>query len=195
MTGWQRFDFAGLPVSPWRNGGGETREIISFPAGKMDFDWRASIATIAQDGPFSAFPGIDRSITLLSGEGVHLLAAPDIGHSLNRVGEPFAFRGEQTVSARLLGGVTSDFNIMTRRTACRAQVIAAHETLSVSPAKGGVIYVLRGNWHLPDGTLFGPGEGFYWSEPDSTSAAQTPTVSVRTEHQNSLLLWAKIISE
>jgi environmental stress-induced protein Ves len=38
--------------------GGETREIISWPQGAAEFDWRASIATIAADGPFSAFPGL-----------------------------------------------------------------------------------------------------------------------------------------
>lgn len=190
MTGWQPFSFAGLAVSPWRNGGGETREIISVPAGSADFDWRASIATIAQDGPFSAFPGIDRSITLLSGEGVHLLGAPDTDHSLSRAGEPFAFRGEQAVSARLLGGVTTDLNIMTRRSVCRARVIAARGTLCVSPGQGGVIYVLSGNWQLPDGRTIGPDNGFYW-----TRSAAFTTVSVHTEHNTGLLLWASIITD
>ena len=39
MTGWQRFSQTRLPVSRWRNGGGETREIISWPPGQADFDW------------------------------------------------------------------------------------------------------------------------------------------------------------
>lgn len=34
MKGWRHFNFAALPVSPWRNGGGETHEIFSWPAGK-----------------------------------------------------------------------------------------------------------------------------------------------------------------
>lgn len=29
------FDFASLPVSRWRNGGGETREIACWPVGGM----------------------------------------------------------------------------------------------------------------------------------------------------------------
>lgn len=66
------FDFAGLPVSRWRNGGGETREIACWPVGGDDFAWRASIATIEQDGPFSLYPDIDRSITLLTGDGIVL---------------------------------------------------------------------------------------------------------------------------
>ncbi|QLK61081.1 HutD family protein [Enterobacteriaceae bacterium Kacie_13] len=190
MTGWQPFSFLGLPVSPWRNGGGETREIIRVPAGNADFDWRASIATIAQDGPFSIFPGIDRSITLLSGEGVHLLAAPDIDHSLNRAGEPFSFHGEQAVSARLLGSVTTDFNIMTRRETCRAKVIAARETLTISPQHGGVIYILSGHWQLPDGMQIGQGDGFYW-----TGNARINPVTVSTKHPDGLLLWASIITD
>ena len=190
MNGWQPFSLMGLPVSPWRNGGGETREIISVPAGSANFDWRASIATIAQDGPFSVFPGIDRSITLLSGEGVHLLASPDIRHSLSRVGEPYSFRGEDLVSARLHGGVTTDFNIMTRRTACRAKVISARQTLAVLPENGGVIYVLSGDWQLPDGAQIGQGDGFYW-----TATLEINPVIVRTEHPDGLLLWASVITD
>ncbi len=37
MTGWQRFSQTRLPVSRWRNGGGEAREIISWPAGAGGF--------------------------------------------------------------------------------------------------------------------------------------------------------------
>nr|MBA2815075.1 putative ATP-dependent helicase DinG [Candidatus Pantoea persica] len=62
-----RFRYANLPVSRWRNGGGETREIVSYPPGEADFAWRASIATLARDGAFSRFPGVDRVITLLRG--------------------------------------------------------------------------------------------------------------------------------
>ena len=46
------FDFASLPVSRWRNGGGETREIACWPVGGDDFAWRASIASFERDGPF-----------------------------------------------------------------------------------------------------------------------------------------------
>jgi len=62
---------------PWKNGGGETVEIAISPqgAGLADFDWRVSMATVASDGPFSVFPGIDR--TLDPGREWH--AAPDRG--------------------------------------------------------------------------------------------------------------------
>ncbi|MEG1056294.1 MAG: HutD family protein, partial [Janthinobacterium sp.] len=63
----QRFDLNQIPHSPWKNGGGSTREIVCFPpgAGMDSFAWRISVATISQAGPFSAFAGIDRQIMLL----------------------------------------------------------------------------------------------------------------------------------
>ncbi|HBZ75790.1 MAG TPA: hutD family protein, partial [Leclercia adecarboxylata] len=47
------FTLASLPVTPWKNGAGETREIVSIPSADAPFLWRASIATLAQEGPFS----------------------------------------------------------------------------------------------------------------------------------------------
>lgn len=43
---------------PWKNGGGVTVEIAIHPPGASvnAFDWRISMATVAQDGPFSSFP-------------------------------------------------------------------------------------------------------------------------------------------
>ncbi|MEZ1649797.1 HutD family protein, partial [Enterobacter hormaechei] len=52
------FDIRKMPVSLWRNGAGETREICCFPPATRDFQWRASIATIASNGEFSSFPGV-----------------------------------------------------------------------------------------------------------------------------------------
>lgn len=85
------FDFASSPVSRWRNGGGETREIACWPVGGDDFALRASIATIERDGPFSMFSDIDRSITLLSGDGVELSSPYWEAHTLSQQLQPFAF--------------------------------------------------------------------------------------------------------
>src|SRR4029453_7140835 len=54
---------------PWKNGAGRTTEIAVHPAGAgLDaFAWRVSIASVERNGPFSAFPGIDRTIVLLDG--------------------------------------------------------------------------------------------------------------------------------
>ena len=55
----------------WRNGGGMTREILR-QGGEQDFLWRASLARIDRSGPFSAFPGYQRSIALVDGGPLEL---------------------------------------------------------------------------------------------------------------------------
>ena len=57
----QLIQYASLRPAPWKNGGGSTTEIAVWPngAGLDEFDWRISLATITQSGPFSFFPGID----------------------------------------------------------------------------------------------------------------------------------------
>ena len=116
----QLIQYASLRPAPWKNGGGSTTEIMVFPpgAGFDDFDWRVSLATIAQSGPFSVFPGIDRTLALVDGAGVLL----DFGGERVVLGadEPVVrFAGEDAVHATVAGGPTTDFNVMTRRGRCR----------------------------------------------------------------------------
>jgi environmental stress-induced protein Ves len=111
--------FAGLCAVPWKNGGGSTTEIAVFPpdAGFDDFDWRVSLATISADGPFSVFPGVDRTLALVEGHGVTL----DIDGEpvLVSAAEPVAaFEGDARVAAKLNRGATVDFNVMTRTDRC-----------------------------------------------------------------------------
>ncbi len=145
---WHRFERATLPATPWKNGGGVTREIVCQPpgAGLDAFDWRVSIATIASDGPFSAFPGVDRVITLLEGGGVHLTSEADaIDHRLDTPLRPYAFSGEARIHARLLAGDCDDFNVMTRRATCRASVTVLREATTLR-APQGLLLALNGHW-------------------------------------------------
>ncbi|OYQ31715.1 hypothetical protein CHU95_21515 [Niveispirillum lacus] len=98
--------------TPWKNGGGETTTVAVFPegAGLSDFDWRISIARVDGDGPFSAFPGIDRTLTLLTGGSLALN-----GHVLTPDSAPFAFDGALPMQALVTGGPVHDLNVMTRR--------------------------------------------------------------------------------
>jgi hypothetical protein len=111
---------ATLQAAPWKNGGGSTTEIAVWPPGAQfdAFDWRISLATIAADGPFSVFTGIDRTLTLVDGGGVDL--ALDDGRSVAlRPDHPtFVFAGELKIDASLAHGATTDFNVMTRRAHC-----------------------------------------------------------------------------
>ncbi|WP_338490914.1 HutD family protein [Erwinia aphidicola] len=157
----QRYDSKQLPVSRWRNGGGETREIISYPPGVVDFDWRISIATIASDGDFSTFPGIDRIITLLSGDVALYRQGALIQHlALN---QPFAFPGEEAIAARLAGGCSTDFNIMARRSRYQPAAGIATQRFAPQDEVSGVVYVIAGEWQCADGVL-DAGQGAWWEE-------------------------------
>lgn len=102
---------------PWKNGGGVTTEIAVAPpfASVADFDWRISMATVAADGPFSRFDVIDRTLTVLSGDGLELAieSAPLV--RLTPASKPYPFPGDATASAKLIAGPVTDFNVMTRR--------------------------------------------------------------------------------
>lgn len=102
---------------PWKNGGGETVELLVHPAGAgLDaFDWRISMARVAADGPFSAFPGVDRTLTVLDGDGLALAIAGRDPIRLTPGSPPLAFAADAPCAGRLLGGPVTDLNVMTRR--------------------------------------------------------------------------------
>lgn len=163
-----RFDRASLPAVPWKNGGGVTREIVCQPpgAGLDRFDWRVSIAHIASDGPFSAFAGVDRVITLLEGEGVRLSGTDgSFEHRLDTPLAPFAFAGETPVLGTLLVGDCHDFNVMTRRAACRAVVRVCRGAVDVVSAPAGVLLAVHGHWRAGEQAL-APGQGLWWDDTD-----------------------------
>jgi hypothetical protein len=95
-----------------------TTEIAVSPrgAGVDAFDWRVSRAVVAEDGPFSAFPGVDRTLVVLDGDGVTLHVA-STGEIALRPGQVARFRGEDPVRAALHGGPIRDLNLMVRRAA------------------------------------------------------------------------------
>jgi environmental stress-induced protein Ves len=102
---------------PWKNGGGVTTEIAVFPDGACldDFGWRISMANVASDGPFSLFPGVDRTLAVLEGEGMVLSVEGQGERNLTRATQPFSFAADKPTSARLIAGPIVDLNVMTRR--------------------------------------------------------------------------------
>ena len=98
-------------VMPWKNGGGTTTEIMVSPdgAGLDDFDWRVSMARVEGSGPFSSFAGIDRTLSVLEGEGIALDVAGLAPVHLTRLSSPFSFPADVATSAELLAGAVRDF--------------------------------------------------------------------------------------
>lgn len=108
----------------WKNDGGWTTEIARDPADGEHFRWRISIAEIERDGPFSAFPGIDRELLLLDGSGIELDIDDAPPRRLVQRFERVRFAGESHVDCRLLAGPTRDFNVMADRALVRAETFA-----------------------------------------------------------------------
>ncbi|MFG2792551.1 HutD family protein [Streptomyces sp. NPDC048419] len=132
------------PAVPWKNGGGLTREVASAPsqAGMSDFVWRASLADVAEPGPFSRFEGVDRIITLVDGPGM-VLTVDGTSHTVSEPYVPFPFPGEATTDCRLLGGRLVDFNVMVRRGRATAQVEIVRDRVLVStPAETTLLAVV-----------------------------------------------------
>lgn len=137
-------------AGPWANGGGITYEVARFPEGAPDFAWRLSVAEVAAEGPFSSYPGIDRTLVLLSGNMQVVLDG--VLHEV-RPFVPMHFSGETPGHAVLPAGPTMDFNVMVRRghTASELEVLHGLE-VRVEPRPDGhtALFVLSGSW-LVDG--------------------------------------------
>jgi uncharacterized protein len=111
-------------LMPWKNGGGETCEIAAFPKNSdlNSFGWRISMARVASDGPFSVFPGIERTLTIIDGNGLWLTINNQERQLLQQDSEPLSFSAEAQTSSDLVNGAVTDLNVMTRRGAFVHQV-------------------------------------------------------------------------
>lgn len=130
---------------PWKNGGGETVEVIVHPegAGLSDFGWRVSMATVTNDGPFSVFPGVDRTLAVLSGDGMELSIEGLGDRLLTPACPPLAFPADAPTTARLAGGPITDLNVMTRRGAFRHRLThhVTHGGLTLPEAAGQRLFL------------------------------------------------------
>ncbi|MBI5853056.1 MAG: HutD family protein [Planctomycetes bacterium] len=160
---------ASQPIARWKNGGGRTREVaVARHETGEGFRWRVSVAEVASDGPFSLFPGIDRTLWLLRGKGM-AIDVDGVEHWLDVPLVPFAFRGEAKVSARLIDGPTEDLNVMVERatTHADARVIRCGPTLEVPAADGdALLLVLDGECDVREGPhathRIGAGDALLW---------------------------------
>ena len=110
-------------ATPWKNGGGVTREVAVSPpgAGFEDFLWRVSMAEFDRDAPFSVFAGVDRHLTLLQGR---LSLSFDGGREVRRAVQftPLPFAGDVPVLGCVGAGPVLDLNVMTRRGVVNASI-------------------------------------------------------------------------
>lgn len=159
---------------PWKNGRGVTLELAIAPPGAdlSDFEWRISSARVDSAGAFSHFPGIDRSLGLLSGAGLRLNLPEQTSLDLDRNNPVLSFAGELDVQAELLDGPVQDFNLMSRRSHWRQRLeyreLKGEEWFDCSEVM--FIYCIAGttlNCRLPDGTQLQleTGQGLLLEDP------------------------------
>lgn len=134
---------------PWKNGLGVTREVIAVAPedGSVPFLWRVSMATVNGSGPFSPFPGVDRTIAVMNGDGMRLNVDGKASDPLTPGSDPFSFSGDAVVEAESLGGETLDLNVMTLRGRFRHTVRVAamtpSATATVEGDHGMIVFVGR----------------------------------------------------
>ncbi len=168
---------------PWKNGGGTTEDVWIVPqgAGHDDFDIRLSLATIDRDGPFSAFPGIDRTITLVGGDAFVL----DFGNGRQQrmdMLQPFSFDSALTPSSRLTLGPSHDFNVMTRAGRWRHEVKVVRDggiDTDLAASSIAVVHVVAGVCDIgTKGTLLSARDTGIVSEPGNLKLQLPPGSSV-----------------
>ena len=134
----------------WRNGAGWTRQVHAQPpaSGDGSWDWRISIAEIEADADFSSFPGIERILVLLQGEGLRLRFDDGEVQTLLPPHDRLRFAGERGVRGELVEGATTDFNLMWRRDAIDAELwhrpLVGSMAIFAEPGSTWVVHVLAG---------------------------------------------------
>jgi uncharacterized protein len=120
-----RVNLHDVPSAPWRNGGGQTRELLAWPAAP---DWllRVSVADVTQAGPFSAFAGVQRWFAVLSGAGVRLRLPGGVA-TVREHGEALCFDGAAAPDCELIDGPTRDLNFMLRGDTARGSLGRARQ--------------------------------------------------------------------
>ena len=121
MTWLQHIAIDRVRPQPWRNGGGSTRTLFTWPVSTRPWLLRISVADITQDGPFSAFAGVDRWFAVLQGAGV-VLALPGGNTTQTVHSAPLQFAGEAATGCQLIDGPTRDLNLMLQRGTGQAQL-------------------------------------------------------------------------
>ncbi len=147
----------------WKNGAGWTREICACRLDGMDgieageWDFRLSIAEIESDAPFSTFPGIDRELVLLSGNGLRLRFDDGEVHELSPPHGRLRFAGDRALTGELVDGRTEDFNLMWGRENVDATLwhrpLVGAMVVFIEPGTTWAVHMLAGQADI-DGDVF-----------------------------------------
>lgn len=151
----------------WRNGGGYTRELLAWPS-TDECDLRIAVADIEDDGPFSAYPGVERWITVISGVGIALTFS-DGERELAPGDAPLCFDGAAVPGCRMLAGPTRDLNLMVRRGSGVMRSVQPGVAWNEEFEMRGVFAATSGRLTASDETFVVPAMTLLWTESGSGS--------------------------
>jgi uncharacterized protein len=164
---------------PWRNGGGQTRELLLWPEDTAVWRLRISLASVTRSGPFSLYPGVQRWFSVVEGNGVALRVAGQ-KYRLNAASAPLQFSGDTPVQCDLLDGPTSDLNLMVSGGVGRMQHAVAGQTWSCGLSQCGLFTRARGTLTGPHGAVYDlPPHTLFWV--DNASGVSFRFDSLRVE--------------
>lgn len=124
---------------PWKNGLGTTEEIFVYPEGASEFLVRLSMATLSTSGPFSVFPGIDRTLVLLEGKPIKL------NDRIVPLLTPVEFPGEDLIHSTI-EAPGLDFNLMCRRGRASGVIhVISGESATDAQAHMSIVFALTDN--------------------------------------------------
>lgn len=89
----------------WKNGKGSTLEIDKGQG------WRVSIATVNQDGAFSKFEGMQRIISMISGDAIQLTSSQQDDVIIHTF-ESHTFNGDEDIYCKVYGEGGQDLNLI-----------------------------------------------------------------------------------
>ncbi|MEZ6015925.1 MAG: HutD family protein [Planctomycetota bacterium] len=139
--------------APWRNGRGATSELAIWPEHASfstgDFEWRVSMASVTENGPFSAFDGFTRALVVVDGTGLVLDHGEAGGRARLRPLEPYTFDGGWATTAELHAGPVRDFGVLAHSDLWRIELEALRlgarrARLELEAREHGFLHVLNG---------------------------------------------------
>jgi hypothetical protein len=158
---------------------------------------RISRADIEADGPFSAFPDVQRWFAVLEGAGVALQFA-DGQKLLHRGDPPFEFDGATAPLCTLLDGPTQDLNLMVRKGHGRMQAVTVGKSWDTAHAVSrtnaltvrGLYTSVAGVWSNGAQSLALAAHSLLWNHGDNAELwTFTPETHTRLSHTEQIQAW------
>ena len=136
---------------PWKNGLGVTTELAISEGGSLSgFDWRLSIASVVENGPFSDFSGYLRNLVLIEGKGIALQHDQQHTDHLTSLLSVATFDGACKTIGTLKSGPIKDLNIMVNPDKYQVKVATyvEQQTVEIEPCDLYFVFCLSGTAEL-----------------------------------------------